>query len=96
MEKTGNQKTWSYFDGKTIPRSASNRAIRSGSGHRVRDYLELAKKIAELQFLNPDHVLLFRGQSQDYRTSKNSSMLKASIFRLEGKKLPTQKTFGIS
>ena len=92
MEKIGNQNTWSYFDEKTIPRSASNRAIRSGSGHRVRDYLELAKKIAELQFLNPDHVLLFRGQSKDYRTSKNSSMLKASIFRREEKELPTQKT----
>jgi hypothetical protein len=44
---------------------------------------------AKNQAINRDNVLLFRGQRRDYRTVKKNSMLKASIFRLEGKKPPT-------
>lgn len=89
MEKIGDQKIWSYFDSDRHVRAASNHAIRAGDGHEVESYFALAKKVAELQFRNRDHVLLFRGQKQDYRTTKNNSMLKSSIFRLEGKKAPT-------
>lgn len=92
MEKIGNQKIWSYFDRFEPSRPAKNTAIRAGSGHVVRSYFELAKKVAELQFLNREHVLLFRGQPQDFRTTKNNSMLKAKIFRLEGKRPPSEST----
>ncbi|MCC0025135.1 MAG: FRG domain-containing protein [Hyphomicrobiaceae bacterium] len=90
MEKIGNQKIWSYFDEQSEPRPASNSAVRGGPGHEVTSYFDLAKKIAELQFLNRDHVLLFRGQGCDFRTTKNNSMLKSRIFRLEGKKVPSK------
>jgi hypothetical protein len=90
MEKIGDQKIWSYFDSQPEARAASNQAIRAGDGHEVKTYFELAKKVAELQFRNREHVLLFRGQRQDYRTTKKNSMLKSSIFRLEGKKVPTR------
>ena len=82
MEKIGNQKIWSYCDNREKVRSAAHTTIRAAAGHRVQTYFELAKKVAELQFLNRDHVLLFRGQPADYRTVKGNSMLKASIFRL--------------
>ena len=89
MEKIGNQKIWSYFDENATSRPAANLTIRAGSGHLVKSYFDLAKKVAELQFLNRDHILLFRGQRSDRRTTKNSSLLKASLFRLDGKKIPT-------
>lgn len=99
MEKIGNQKIWSYFDEQSPSRQATNTAIRGGAGHEVNSYFDLAKKVAELQFLNRDHVLLFRGQGRDFRTTKNNSMLKASIFRLNGKNVPSkgvlQKRFKI-
>jgi hypothetical protein len=89
MEKIGSQKIWSYHDNQPEAREASNEAIRAGDGHTTATYFELAKKIAEIQFRNREHILLFRGQKQDYRTTKGSSMLKASIFRLDGKEIPT-------
>jgi hypothetical protein len=92
MEKIGSQTTWSYFDdvGKKA-RPGSNPKIRHAEGHGVDTYFELAKKVAELQFLNRDHVLLFRGQKADHRTTKGNSMLKASLFRRSQSKLPAQR-----
>ncbi|MDP2780901.1 FRG domain-containing protein [Devosia sp.] len=93
MELIGNQKIWSYFEDQDAAVSASNQAIRTGKGHLVTTYFELAKKVAELQFRNREHVLVFRGQSQDYttRTSKiPRTLMKATIFRLEGLRIPTK------
>lgn len=91
MEKIGNQKIWSYFDGASRARPATNHNIRAGSGHLVKTYLELAKKIAALQFLNREHVLLFRGQESDYRTIKGTSTVKATLFRLSEARIPTPR-----
>ncbi len=91
MEKIGNQKIWSYFDHASGSRPAANQKIRGGDGHLVHTYFELAKKVAELQFLNRDHVLLFRGQHKDYRSTKGNSTLKASLFRPYGSKVPTPR-----
>ena len=79
MERIGSAAIWSYFDSEGTARPASNPKICRAEGHRVGNYWDLAKKVAELQFLNRDHVLLFRGQKQDHRTSKGNSMLKASL-----------------
>ncbi len=54
---------------------------RKGPGHVVRSYLDLATKVAELQFRNRDFVLLFRGQNGDHRNSKSNTTLKPSLFR---------------
>ena len=89
MEKIGNQKIWSYFDAGDSCRPAVNSTIRGGPGHRVTSFFELATKVAELQFLNRDYVLLFRGQPTDFRTLKGNSQLKASLFRLAGKRYPS-------
>ena len=92
MEKIGSQKIWSFFDPDPRSKPAANQTIRGGQGHEVSSYLDLARKVAELQFLNRDHVLLFRGQSKDYLTTKGNSMLKASIFRNDGKRVPSRGT----
>jgi hypothetical protein len=92
MDIIGGQKIWSYFDDaqKKI-QSTSNYQVRHGQGYFVRTYFELAKKVAELQFLNREFVLLFRGQDKDYRTIKSNTTLKPMLFRLSGKKIPQQK-----
>ena len=89
MERIGNQKTWSYCTNQKKSCPFSNSTIRASDGHPVESYAELAKKVAELQFLNRDYVLLFRGQVKDYRTVKGNSMIKPSIFRLENGKVPS-------
>lgn len=91
MEKIGSSRLWSYFDSFDRTRPASNTQIRSGIGHPVHSYPELAKKVSELQFLNREHVLLFRGQRHDHLTTKGNSMLKAGIFRNFDGKPPTEK-----
>lgn len=91
MKTIGQQKIKSYIDDELESRAASNKEIRASSGHPVSSYFELAKKVAELQFLNQEHILLFRGQRLDYKTIKKSSMLKATLFRLSGSKIPTTR-----
>jgi hypothetical protein len=99
VEKIGNQKIWSYFNETANAKDAKNEKIRAGAGHHVQSYFELAKKVAELQYLNRDHILLFRGQANDHRTSKGNTTLKPSLFRLDGKRLPSRsvlaKRFGL-
>jgi hypothetical protein len=56
-------------------------SVRKGDAIKVAGYLELAKKIAELQFENRDHVLMLRGQSSDYRNKQRNTTIKPSIFR---------------
>jgi hypothetical protein len=88
MEKVGSQTIWSYFDNTARIRPASNPKIRAGPGHRVETYYELAKKVAELQFLNRDYAILFRGQDRDYLSTRGNSTLKASLFRSSGQRVP--------
>jgi hypothetical protein len=81
MERIGSQKIWTFYDDTMQSRPASNTAIRNGTGHSVQLFVELAKKVAELQFLNRDHVLLFRGQNTDYKNNKENTSLKPTLFR---------------
>ena len=84
MEKIGSQPIWSYFDDAKRARAVSNRRICTGEGHPVRSYFELAMKVAELQFLNRDHVMLFRGQADDHRSPKHGTTLNPTLFRADG------------
>jgi hypothetical protein len=81
METIGQQKIWSYFGRQKTATVVGNTQIRGASGHRVSSFMELATKIAELQFMNRDYVLLFRGQSTDHRNVKRNTTLKPSLFR---------------
>jgi hypothetical protein len=92
METIGKQKIWSFLDRSGDCRIATNTAIRQGPGHKVGSYLELARKIAELQFRNRDHVLLFRGQDGDPRNARGNTSLKPSLFRAKAKGNPDRAT----
>ncbi|WP_376697241.1 FRG domain-containing protein [Wenzhouxiangella sp. EGI_FJ10305] len=55
--------------------------IRKGNAIEVSDFLHLSRLVAELQYRNPGHVLMMRGQSDDYSNRRKNSSLKPSIFR---------------
>lgn len=81
MKTVGKAEAWNYFDDTSGIRKVSNSTVRGAPGHRVSSYLELAQKVAELQFRNPEHVLLFRGQAVEYKNQKRNTTLKPSLFR---------------
>lgn len=81
MERIGEQVLWTFGPSSDVAEPSQNNRIRTGAAHRVRSYMELATKIAELQFRNRDFVLLYRGQPRDYRNEGNYSSLKPSLFR---------------
>jgi hypothetical protein len=81
METIGSQQIHSFVDGVYSPQKLSNTAIRKGKGVLVRSYIELARQVATLQFLNRDYVLVFRGQGQDYKNRNGNTMLRPSIAR---------------
>lgn len=81
MDTIGKQDLWSFEDAGQQATLVESIAVRGSNGHPVSDYLELAAKVAELQFRNRDYVLLFRGQKRDYKDDKNRTTLYPSIFR---------------
>jgi hypothetical protein len=91
METIGQQKIWSFLDYSDDCKITTNTKVREGAGHKVASYLDLARKIAELQFRNRDHVLMFRGQGGDYRNAKGNTSVKSTLFRPEGKGNPSRK-----
>lgn len=81
MEIIASQKIWTFADGAKKASDATCGAIRSASAHHVRNYMDLATKVAELQFMNRDFVLLFRGQSGDFKNPSGNTSLKSTIMR---------------
>jgi hypothetical protein len=82
MNTLGKNEIWSFHQPQSIAlKIKSATTVREAIGHTVKSYFELATKVAELQFRNPDYVLMFRGQSGDHRNSKNKTTLKPSLFR---------------
>ncbi len=83
METIGSQQIWSFLEDGEDARSTSNTAIRKGSGFPVASYLDLARRISALQYLNRDYVLMFRGQSADFLNRQRNTSLKPTIARGE-------------
>jgi hypothetical protein len=81
LETIGEQRVFSFGAGdrKAIARTCT--AVRKGQAHRVSSFMELATKTAELQFMNRDFVLLFRGQKSDHRNRQRNTSLKPTLFR---------------
>jgi hypothetical protein len=89
----GSQKIWTFSSTSQNATTLTCSAIRKNPAHRVRNYMELATRVAELQFRNRDFVLMFRGQNGDFRNRSGYSSLKASLLRAsDSKKIPTDTT----
>src|ERR1700677_4101444 len=96
METIGKQKLWSFFDRHGKAKETTCTAVRKSDAQRVSSYMELARKVAELQFLNRDFVLIFRGQSSHHRNKNGNTSLKPSIMRGNASnKVPTEKALSI-
>lgn len=99
MEPVGKTTLWSFLDGSDKCQRVTNFKVRGDLGNPVANYRELASKVAELQWRNRGHVMLFRGQGGDWRSTKSLTMLRPTIFRPHaGKKTLSQtmveKRFG--
>ena len=81
MEVVGKSEMWSFFEDGVGCQITDNTVVRSKNGHFVRSFLELATKVAELQFRNREQVLMFRGQRADHKNVKHHTSLKPSLFR---------------
>jgi hypothetical protein len=90
MDTIGTRQLLSFKGGATQIGKVDCTSIRKDAGVPVTSYLELARFIAELQYRNREHVLLFRGQSNDYRNAHRNTTLKPSLFRPMGKTNPDQ------
>lgn len=93
MDIIGSQKIWSFVEGKsaTVPTTCS--AVRKATALFVRDYMDLATKVAELQYKNRDYVLLFRGQAGDHRNRSGYSSLRSKMMRATtSTRVPTPAT----
>jgi hypothetical protein len=64
MNEVSENKIWSYFQSPQREARIINRSteVRQAAGHEVKSFIELATKVADLQFRNRDLVLMFRGQ----------------------------------
>ena len=81
---------WTFCDSRLgVQRVKRATVVRKAPGCVVTNYLDLATKVAELQFKNPDFVLMFRGESSDHHNLAKNTSLKPSLFRPEpGSKRP--------
>lgn len=81
MDIIGQQKLFSFVPGGNEASAVTCGNVRLNEAVDVSSYLDLATKIAELQYKNRDFVLLFRGQRRDYVNRKRYTSLKPGLFR---------------
>jgi hypothetical protein len=91
METIGRQKIWSFVDDARQIGPMTCTQIRTSRGYKVDSFIDLARKVAELQFMNLGFVLLFRGQDADHRNAKHNTTLKPSLFRSKHKGNPSSE-----
>ena len=95
METIGSQQIWSFVGPRQKSVPTSCREVRISGGHRVGSFMDLAKKVAELQFMNRESVLLFRGQPRDYLNKRSATSLRPALFRAsEATKTPSDSQLG--
>src|SRR3569623_1622011 len=88
METIGTQQIWTYFGDSEQLTATSITAVWKSIGTFVQDYLDLARRIAALQCLNRDNILMFRGQSGDHLNRSRNTTLKPTIARPSGSSRP--------
>lgn len=81
METIGSGELWSFIDGRDSPNTLTNGEVRRNAAVRVDSYVDLATKVAELQFRNRNHVLMFRGQTGDHKNRAGRTSLQPGINR---------------
>jgi hypothetical protein len=84
MRTLGVNKIWTFcHESEGAEEVETSIPVRKAKGHVVKSFFALATRVAELQFRNPDFVLMFRGQSRDHRGKNQLTSLKPSLSRPE-------------
>ena len=78
------EKFRSWVPGHKKLKMASVNEVRLDAGFKVRNYVDLATKVAALSFFNPNLEMLFRGQAKDHVNQTKKASLLPSIFRSTG------------
>jgi hypothetical protein len=81
MDVIGSQRILTFSEGSAQARALTCASIRRGGACPVADFMDLANKVAELQFRNRDFILMFRGQHGDYRNRAGQTSLASSLMR---------------
>jgi FRG domain len=72
---------WSFLSGQRTIQRTKVSFVRRDRGQLVRTFPELIERVAQLSFRNPEFVLFYRGQAQDFPNRNGASSLYPSIFR---------------
>jgi len=75
------QDVWTYLDSENKGKYFSIKKIREDSGYFIDNFQKLIEIIAEIQFKNPDFLLFYRGQDQDYKNQNGLTKIYPEIFR---------------
>lgn len=81
VEIIGSQKIWTFSASSSNIRAITSGNVRKEPAFFVRTYMELATRVAELQFRNRDFVLMFRGQGGDHKNRSGYTSIKPSLLR---------------
>ena len=81
MDVIATQRIWTFSTNSPDVVRSTCTAVRRASATQVRDYMDLATRIAALQFHNRDFVLMFRGQSGDFKNRAKNTTLKPTLLR---------------
>jgi hypothetical protein len=81
MEIIGSQRLLTFSEGSEGVRALTCTAVRKSGAHHVRSFMDLATKVAELQFRNRDFFLMFRGQHSDHRNRSGHTSMQPSLLR---------------
>jgi len=89
LETIGEHQIWTFLSGRREAAPARCAEIRKRKAYPVTGYMDLATKVAELQFRNRDFVLMFRGQRFDRRNRSGYTSLKPSLLRAKEGAVPS-------
>ena len=80
MRSFYNKKLWCHL---SLPDGVryTSADIRRSPPFQVRDFKELVTSVARISNHNPDHILYFRGQAEDYPTKSGMSSIYPTIYR---------------
>ena len=79
METIGKQKIWTFLDRSKDCRITTNTKVRTGAGHKVSTYLELAQKIVATM-MQPDYLALLRTTIADtHRFPQLGGIFRATV-----------------
>lgn len=68
---------------KTMTAVIGDTPVQRADAVPIGSFSDLVREVAQLSYLNKDHLLFFRGQARDHRNKAGSSTLYPSIYRGE-------------